>query len=892
MNQVENVHTQEADEILKTLKSSKEKGLTSGEAKLRLKQYGLNQLKEKRKKSPLAMLLDQFKETMVLILIIAAVISGFLGEEIETIAIAAIVILFALLGFIQEYRAEKAMAALKQLSAPLVRTIRDGVIREISSKQLAPGDIIIMEAGNIVPADVRIIETVNLKIQEATLTGESEAIDKKTHVVENPDAPLGDRVNMAYMGTTIARGRGKGVVVQTGMQTELGKIASMIQEVQAVRTPLQSRLDQLGKWLAVAGGLAALLILVLGLLKGESFSDMFLVGISVAVAVVPEGLPAVVTITLALGSQKMLKRNALIRKLPAVETLGSVTVICSDKTGTLTENKMSVTTIESAGESVKGFPNADGQYPDILRLNLLIGTMCNDAVVQKGKTLSMGDPTETALADAALIAGLNKNDLEKDLPRIGEIPFDSERMRMISVHNIKERFPLINLIADDPTSYVALAKGAVDSLLSVSTHIHTQNGVEPLSEEWIKRIKKSHDEMAAKGIRILGFAYRKLEEKDVNNLSGIEKNLVFAGLAGLIDPPRPAVKPAVARCKSAGIRPVMITGDYPLTAVAIAGELGIQETPQFLTSQDLGKMDEAELNQKVKEVNVFARVAPQDKLRIVTALQNQGEVVAMTGDGVNDSPALKKANIGVAMGITGTDVTKEASDMVLLDDNFATIVTSVEEGRSIFDNLLRFIKFSLGGNLGKVFIMLVAPFFGIVIALSPLQLLWLNLLTDGLMGLGLGVEPAEEDTMERPPRRSKDPILNKAAIIHVSWTGALIATISLLVGFLYHDPDFPDDPTWQTMIFATIGFTQIGHALGLRATGHSVFSVTSNKLFTIVFILTLILHLSVIYVPVINDFFDLTPLKWPDLALSFLLGSLLLVGVKIERRFFKPKFFS
>ncbi|ELR72043.1 cation-transporting ATPase PacL [Fulvivirga imtechensis AK7] len=886
MKLYENIHTETIDAVIEKFKTSIKTGLSSKESESRANEYGLNELEEGKRKNPWKMLFEQFTETMVVILIIAAIISAFLGKEIETISILLIVILFAVLGFVQEYRAEKAMAALRKLAVPFVRVIRDGTVKEIAAKYLVPGDIIVMETGNIVPADVRIIETANLKIQEAALTGEADPIDKRAQAVIKPDAPLGDRVNMAYMGTVITLGRCKAVVVRTGMNTELGKIANMIQEVQKVRTPLQNRLDQLGKWLAIAGGLAALLVLLIGVVMGESFVDMFLVGISVAVAVIPEGLPAVLTITLALGSQRMLKRNALIRKLPAVETLGSVTVICSDKTGTLTENRMTVISIESAGIEIHDFPSKSQSYPHSIQLNLMIGTLCNDAELkiceQDGVTV-IGEPTEAALVDAAVKAGLVKHDLELQLPRIGEIPIDSSRRRMSTIHQLKESIPLCSAY-NLKSEYIMFMKGAVDSLIGLSSHIRTENGVEQITHEWVGRIRSAHDKMAEKGIRVLGFAYREIDILDqVQSMHHLEEQVVFVGMAGLMDPPREAVKSAVSKCTAAGIRPVMITGDYPLTAMAIAKKLGITDSAEFLTGEHLTKMSEDELLEKVRGVNVFARVAPQDKLRIVNSLQSQGEIVAMTGDGVNDSPALKKANIGVAMGITGTDVSKEASDMVLLDDNFATIVTAVEEGRGIFDNLIRFIKFSLGGNLGKVLVMLLAPILGVTIALNPMQLLWLNLLTDGLMGLGLGVEPSEEDNMNRPPRSTKDPILNRPAIIHVAWTGTLIGVIALGVIYFYFDPTQAEDTYWQTMLFATIGFTQIGHAFGLRSSSYFLFSPVSNKLFTVVTVLTLILQLSVIYVPFLDDFFSLVPLKTGDMLISILLGIVMLIAVRIEK---------
>ncbi|MDX5347335.1 MAG: HAD-IC family P-type ATPase, partial [Hymenobacteraceae bacterium] len=766
---MKNWHTQELQAVLQETGSAADTGLSSEEAKKRLTETGPNELQEKRARSPWKMLFDQFTETMVLILIVAAIISAFLGKETETIAILAIVVLFAILGFVQEYRAEKAMAALKQMAVPLVQVLRDGSVKEISSRELVPGDVILLEAGNIIPADARIIEASNLKVQEAALTGEAVPVDKKEKTLTEAELPIGDRTNMLYMGTNVSYGRGTAVVTSTGMDTELGKIAEMIQEVDSSKTPLQQKLHQLGKTLAIAGGVAALVILVVGVLRGESLSEMFLVAISVAVAVVPEGLPAVVTITLALGSQKMLKRNALIRRLPAVETLGSVTVICSDKTGTLTENKMTVTILENADRQEK-FPPENQDNLHELQLPLWIGTLCNDTKVaddEPGKYL--GDPTETALVAAAESAGIIKKEAEKTMPRVQEIPFDSERMRMSTIHKVDKRKQANGTAAFQENNYVVLTKGAVDSLLKICQKLWTPNGIVDLDENWKERILKSNQQHAQQGIRVLGFAYKGIPEVPAEaDQNETENNLVFAGIAGMIDPPRAEVKPAVAKCRTAGIRTIMITGDHPVTASAIADSLKLSDHPETMAGDTLMNIQDNELEKTVRNVSIFARVAPQDKLRIVQALQNQGEVVAMTGVGVNDSPALKKADIGVAMGITGTGVAKEASDMVLLDDNFTTIVAAVEEGRSIFDNLLRFIKFSLGGNLGKVLVMLVAPFFGMLIALRPLQLLWLNLLTDGLMGLGLGMEPSEKDVMNRPPRSKEAPILEKEQLIHVT----------------------------------------------------------------------------------------------------------------------------
>jgi len=877
------MHTRELETILQEAGSSAESGLSSEEAKKRLITYGPNELKGKRPRSALKMLSDQFTETMVLILIVAATISALLGKETETIAIFAIVVLFAILGFIQEYRAEAAMEALKKIAVPMVQVLRDGIVQEISSGKLVFGDIILLEAGNIIPADARIIQSSNLKVQEAALTGEAVPVEKNVKQLSEAELPLGDRTNMLYMGTSVTYGRGTAVIVATGMNTELGKIAGMIREVETRRTPLQTKLHQLGKTLAIAGGVAALVILLVGVLRGETLSEMFLVAISVAVAVVPEGLPAVVTITLALGSQKMLRRNALIRKLPAVETLGSVTVICSDKTGTLTENKMTVTVLEVAGRQ-ETFPPSDNEIHPELNLPLWIGTLCNDTKVSEAELGKyIGDPTETALVIAAESAGVNKKEAETLLPRVQEIPFDSERMRMSTIHKVPDTKLPSGLETLREHKYVVMTKGAVDSLLKISSKLLTPDGIVELGKNRKESILRSNQEYARQGIRVLGFAFRGMTDLPVDaRPETTENNMIFAGLAGMIDPPRAEVKPAIASCRTAGIRPVMITGDHPATASAIAESLELSDHPETMAGDTLVNIQEAELEDAVKRVSVYARVAPQDKLRIVRALQKQGEVVAMTGDGVNDSPALKKADIGVAMGITGTDVAKEASDMVLLDDNFTTIVAAIEEGRSIFDNLLRFIKFSLGGNLGKVLVMLLAPLFGMLIALKPLQLLWLNLITDGLMGLGLGMEPAEKGVMKRAPRKKDAPIIDKGQIIHVTWNGMLIAAITLAVGLFYFDPSRPDDPYWQTMLFSTLGFTQIGHAFGLRATGYGVFSLSSNPIFFLLAMVTIGLQLAAIYLPFLDEFFMLTPLALQDLIISFSPGLFLLAADRIE----------
>jgi Ca2+-transporting ATPase len=912
-------HTLATDEVLEKLKVDVQVGLNDEEAADRLVTYGYNELIEKRKKHPLMLLLEQFGSLLVIILIIAAVISGFLGKPTETIAILAIIFLFAILGFIQEYRAEKAMAALKKLTVPIVRVRRNGELLEISARDLVPGDIIILEAGNLVPADARLIDCVNLKIQEAALTGESDAVEKDTAALGRSDLTLGDRINMAYMGTMVTYGHGEAVTVATGMNTQLGRVAALIQEVEHEMTPLQRRLNQVGKFMAICGVITAALVMIVGLLNDQTWSDMFLTAVSVAVAVVPEGLPAVVTVTLALGAQRMLKRQALIRKLPAVETLGSVTVICSDKTGTLTENRMTVTVIDVAGEylelsdsmhhpapSLSPSPLLQsGQEifenkPETIFLVLMGGALCNDATLKPdpmtNRVQTIGDPTEGALLVAASRAKIFKNELQNDLPRVGEIPFDSSRKRMTTIHQLPtdlSRLPeqLLSL-KTRRVPYVAFTKGAVDSLLEVASHVWVDNQPEKMDKKMYDRIKKANDQLAAKGMRVLGVALKWLDSLPQNKqLEQVEQNLVMLGLIGMIDPPRPEVKEAVATCKAAGIRPIMITGDHPLTARFIANELGIANNGNFKTGQELNQMSDTEIEAAVKNTAVFARVSPEHKLKIVQALQKHGEVVAMTGDGVNDSPALKQANIGVAMGITGTDVSKDAADMVLLDDNFATIVAAVEEGRVIYDNIRRFVKFSIAGNLGKVLVMLLTPLLGISVALLPLQLLWLNLLTDGLLGLGLGLEPAERNTMRRPPRSPQANFFSDRLGMHVLWVGVTIGIIALFLVKLFYEPNAPDNKSWQAVLFTSIAFMQIGQAMASRSIQKQSFNLNyhSNPVIFAMVGLTFFLQLAAIYSFTMRQFFDIPMLTPFHLGVCIFAGVVVYALVKVEKLIFLEK---
>jgi Ca2+-transporting ATPase len=857
---------------------------------------------------------------MVVILIVAAVISAFLGDYKDTIAIMAIVVLNSILGFTQEYRAEKAMAALKKLAVPTVKVRRDGHVREVSARELVPGDVVLLEAGALVPADGRLLESANLRVQESALTGESEPVEKNPEALATEDLPLGDRRNMVYMGTVVTYGRGLAVVVETGMKTELGRIAEMIQTVEREPTPLQRRLEQLGRGLAIAALVIVAVVFALGLLRGEDVRLMFLTAISMAVAAIPEGLPAVVTIALALGAQRMLKRRALIRKLPAVETLGSVTTICSDKTGTLTENRMTVTVLDVAGhmlnltemthhgqpvwtppdnphpvavpsrEAAAGPETMPAQLAPSLQLLLAGAALCNDAILEPevdgtDRLHAVGDPTEGALVVAAAQFNLQKEDLEQCLPRAAEAPFTSERKRMTTVHQLLngyDRLPgwLPNI---EGGPYIAFSKGAVDSLLNVSTRVWADGQVEQLTPAWQIRIQTANDQLAQNGMRVLGVAYRPLETLPTNGREEmLERELVFVGLVGMIDPPRSEVREAVHTCQTAGIRPLMITGDHPLTAQHIARELKIATNGQVLTGQDLERMSLEELETIVEEVPVYARVSPEHKLKIVQALQDKGHIVAMTGDGVNDAPALKKADIGVEMGITGTDVSKEAADMVLLDDNFATIISAVKEGRVIYDNIRKFIKYTLTSNAGEIWVMLLAPFLGMPLPLLPLQILWINLVTDGLPGLALGVEPAERGTMRRPPYHPRENIFGRRMGRDIIWIGLLMGLVSLLMGFWAWSTG---NPTWQTMVFTTLTLSQMGNALAIRSDRESLFSIglLSNKPLLGAVLLTFVLQLAVVYVPFLQEIFKTVSLSPADLAISLVLSTVVFWGVELEK---------
>jgi len=917
------------NEVVKDLDTSHETGLSQAEAERRLDEYGPNELTERGVRSPWRILAAQFTEIMVVVLIVAAAIAFAVGDIKDTIAILVIVVLNAVLGFTQEYRAERAMAALKKMAVPGINVRRDGQLREISARELVPGDLFLLETGGAVPVDGRLLESVNLRVQEAALTGESQPVDKCTEALHGEHLALGDRCNMVFLGTAVTYGRGLAVVTATGMDTELGHIATMIQSVESERTPLQRRMAQLGKGLAIAALALVGLVFALGLLRGTDVTTMFMVAISLAVAAVPEGLPAVVTIALALGAQRMLKRRALIRRLPAVETLGSVTVICSDKTGTLTENRMTVTILDVAENTVsleqqlcKSGPvlrsdDAPLEEPCAsLSLLLTAGALCNDATLEPHREgaetyRAIGDPTEGALVIAAARMDLWKPQLEAALPRVSEVPFTSERKRMTTVHSVDkglrdkidgetgegdcrkrsdaERHPGTWLPIDGST-HIAFAKGAVDSLLEVSTRVWANDRIEPLDDEWRRRIEAANDRLAQEGMRVLGAGFRPLDELPASaDEESLEREMVFVGMTGMIDPPRQEVRQAIATCRTAGIRTVMITGDHPLTAASIARELHIAEPSaegngtHVIRGTQLAQMSASDLEAVVPDVSVYARVSPEHKLKIVEALQKHGHIAAMTGDGVNDAPALKQADIGVAMGITGTDVSKEAADMVLTDDNFATIVASVEEGRTIYANIRKFIKYTLSSNVGEIAGLLAAIGIGLPIPrLLPLQILWMNLVTDGLPGLALGVDPPDPDVMNRPPHPPQESIFARGMWQYMLWVGGLMGLITAAMQFLVYRSG---NPAWQTMVFTTLCLAQMGNALAIRSDKYSLFSigVFSNPALIGAVVLTFALQLAVVYVPFLQDLFQTVALSWPELAICLGASTLVFWAVEVVK---------
>ncbi|MHB1061186.1 MAG: cation-translocating P-type ATPase [Thiobacillus sp.] len=845
------------------LGSDLDQGLTADAAAARLAQAGPNILKETGRRHPLVMLASQFTDFMILVLIAAAIIAGFIGEPQDTIAIVVIVFLNGILGFVQEYRAERAMAALKQMASPQARVIRDGQSGQIDAVDLVPGDLVELEAGNILPADLRLTELAALKVDESALTGESQPVDKQLASLEETELPLGDRLNLAYKGTVVTYGRARGLVVATGMKTELGKIAALLSG-ESGKTPLQKRLARFGQHLALVVLAVCVIIFVAGWLRGEPPLLMLLTAISLAVAAIPEALPAVVTISLALGAARLVKQNALIRRLPAVETLGSVTYICSDKTGTLTLNQMQVDRVLAAGETRSGLPRAEGAPWRELGL---VMALCNDAVADADGKLA-GDPTETALLEAAQAAGFDKAALQQSLPRVAELPFDSDRARMSTLHR-------------DGETVLMLVKGAPEGVLALCIDQLDAGGTTTIDQA---ALQDEAEQLAAQGLRVLAFALKRLPAvPDALDTATLEAGLSFIGLAGMIDPPRPEAADAVAACKTAGIVPVMITGDHPATARAIASRLGIiEDGGRVLTGSELARLSLAEFEHEVESVRVYARINPEQKIKIVQALQDQGEFVAMTGDGVNDAPALKMADIGVAMGRGGTDVAREAAAMTLLDDNFATIVHAVREGRRIFDNIRKFVKYTMTSNSGEIWTIFLAPFLGLPIPLLPIHILWINLVTDGLPGLALANEPAERNLMQRPPRPPKESIFAHGMWQHILWVGLLMGGVSLLTqAWTIH----VGSAHWQSMVFTVLTLSQLGHVLAIRSERESLFSqgVLSNRLLVGALLLTFALQMAVLYVPWLNPIFKTEPLSLGELALCLALSSVVFFGVEIEK---------
>lgn len=900
------------EDIIKELGSDLNSGLSDARVISLREKFGLNELVERGIKSPWKILLEQLTGIMIIILLVSASISILLHEYTDAFVILIIVVLNAALGFSQEYKAERAMAALKRMTVPIVKVRRDGHLQEKPARELVPGDIIQLDAGDAVPADARLIESINLRLQESVLTGESEPVEKNAAPLSGENVSLGDQRNMAFMGTVATYGRGLAVIVETGMNTQLGRIADMIQTAGSEKTPLQKKVEQLGKGLAIAAMVIVAIVFGLGVLRGENVRIMFQTAISMAVAVIPEGLPAVMTIALALGAQRMLQRRALIRKLPAVETLGSVTVICSDKTGTLTENKMTVTVVDVAGNRVDFLEELqyyspkvslqESKKPAIIEkpavvLMLAGSAICNDATLEiyeeeGGGFYSVGDPTEGALVVAAARAGLWKSELEKALPRVAEIPFDSDRKRMTTLHKlVRESLPAgldkihAMLEMENWQPYLSITKGGVDSLMEISSRVWVDGRTENLDDNWRRRIDAANEDMAKKGMRVLGVGFRTCDRTPGDEfVKPVEEDLVFIGMIGMIDPARPEVKNAVQTAREAGVRTIMITGDHPLTALHIARDLSITDANGgVVTGQELVRMERSELKSRLDRTSVFARVSPEHKLKIVEVLQEQGEIVAMTGDGVNDAPALKTADIGVAMGITGTDVSKEASDMVLLDDNFATIVAAIHEGRRIYDNIRKFIRYTLTSNAGEIWVMLAGPFIGMHLPLTPLQILWVNLVTDGLPGTALTVEPAESNTMKRPPYPPKENIFARGMGLDVLWIGILMAAMSIGAGlWALHNGRVE---TWQTMVFTTLTLSQMGNVLAIRSQRDSLFKIglLSNKPLLGAVLLTFVLQMAVVYLPFLQRIFKTAPLPLLDMAICLGLSVLFFLIIEFVK---------
>ena len=871
----------ETDELAKQIQTDATTGLTIEEAEQRLKKYGPNQLAAKKGRSPWGIFFDQFNSIIIWILFAASLVSGILKEWVDSLAIFCIIILNSVLGFIQEFRAEKSLAALKKLSSPSTRVIRAGRPIAIPSGEIVPGDLIELEAGDKVPADSRLVYTTgNFATQEASLTGESVPVNKISHPLHEDEIPLADRINMVYMGTAVVSGKARAIVVSTGMQTELGRIADMIQEIKEDSTPLQKRLEQFGKWIVVICFVLVALVFFLGYLRGGKLLDLFLTSVSLAVAAIPEGLPAVVTIALALGVQRMVKRNCLIRKLPSVETLGCTNVICSDKTGTLTRNEMTAKAVyvddilyhvtgtgyEPTGEFQLAEKAVNPlEVPGLSRV-MEIAVLCNGAklIHEAGTYRILGDPTEAALLTLAAKAGMNVDHKENEYPFVAEIPFDSDRKQM-------------TMIRRGSQDMIAYVKGAPDVLLSNCTRREEGGHLKEIMPADRDRILAANNEMADKAMRVLGVAYRRLEAMpETVDAETIERELVFAGLIAMIDPPREEVKLAIENCQTAGINSVMITGDHKNTAVAIARELGFFKSDSLaMTGKELDNVSQEEFESLVDRTAVYARVSPEHKLRIVKAWRKRGQVVAMTGDGVNDAPAIKEADIGVAMGITGTDVTKEVSDMVITDDNFASIVAAVEEGRGIYDNIKKFIHYLLSCNAGEIMVMFTASLIGLPIPLLPIHILWVNLVTDGLPALALGMDPIDRDVMKKPPRMLNESVITRKGGRLMFAQGAFIAFCALLAFWFVLAVENEGLARARTACFIVLACSQLFHSFNCRSMDKSLFTlgILSNKKLVGATLFSFALQMLVVYVPFLQTVFKTEALGLFDWVLVLVISS-------------------
>lgn len=899
-------HQSTTEDLLKTLGVHADQGLTEEEAAARRERYGANELSAGRRVSPITLFLNQFKDFMVLILAGATLVSGMLGEYLDSITIIAIILLNGVLGFIQEFRAERSLSALKQLSAPTAKVMRSGTVTHIPAKQLVPGDIVLLESGDRVPADIRWVETNSCYVEESTLTGESVPVSKHHQRISEAELPLGDQKNIGFMGTMVTRGTGKGVVIRTGMDTEMGNIAHLIENTETMDTPLQHRLEQLGKMLIIVALVLTVMVVVAGIMHGQDALAMFLAGVSLAVAAIPEGLPAIVTIALSLGVQRMIKRKAIVRKLPSVETLGCASVICSDKTGTLTQNKMTVTRMWLGGRllevSGEGFePNGqvcekgkpiELKHDQELRRFLQISALCNNASLtetypeemraakkeRKGDKAAepedlkaiwnvAGDPTEGALLVLAAKLGMTPRALQGMYERTQEYPFDSERKRM-------------SVVVTHQGGRHVLTKGAPDVLLDRCKYMLWDGKVVPFTGTLKQKVLAENEGMAKQALRVLGLAYRELKPHEtIHDEAEAESQLVFVGLAGMIDPPRREVREAISLCRRAGIKTVMITGDHQTTAEAIANQLGIiPRGGMSVNGAQLAGMDDEALDKVVDNVYVYARVSPEHKLRIVKSLQRQGHVVAMTGDGVNDAPAIKAADIGIAMGIAGTDVSKEASSLILSDDNFATIVAAIEEGRGIYENIRKFIRYLLASNVGEILVMFLAMMMGLPLPLVPIQILWVNLVTDGLPAMALGVDQPEKDLMEHRPRSAKENIFARRLGWKIISRGILIGVCTLIAFWLTLsvDPGSAEQLTKaQTVAFSTLVLAQLIHVFDCRSS-RSIFhrNLFQNKYLVLAVISSLILLLGVLYIEPLQPIFKTVPLGFRDWAITFVMAGI------------------